>query len=318
MLQFAARRFIARRFIHAIPILFGVTVVAFMLVRLMPGNIADILSPPNAPAEVRERIENIYGLDRPIWEQYARWMGEILQGNFGVQMGSGRSIAVQLTSAIQNTLKITIFGALFGFAFGVLFGWLAARANGRWPDKLFSLVTITGVSVPHYWLAILMVTLLAVELNWLPAQGMGPPGLPLTWEHWQYMVLPVFTLSLIPMGVVGRLVRAAVLEVLSQEFVSALGSKGLPGRRITLHVAKNAAPPVLAVMGLQFGYLLGGSILVETVFNWPGTGQLLNQAIFSRDMSTIQVTVLVLAFMFVLVNLAVDLLQAVADPRMRR
>jgi peptide/nickel transport system permease protein len=311
-------KFSVRRLLHAIPILFGVTVVAFMLVQLMPGNIADVLSPPNAPPEVRERIESIYGLDRTLWEQYVRWMAEMLQGNFGVQMGSGRPIAAQLYSAIGNTLRITMFGALFGFFFGILFGWLAARFNNRWPDKLFSLITIAGVSLPHYWLAILLVTLFSVELNWLPAQGMGPPGLPLTWEHWKFMVVPVFALSLIPMGVVGRLTRAAVLEVLSLEFVGALGAKGLPRRRIALHVTKNAAPPVLAVMGLQFGYLLGGSILVETVFNWPGTGQLLNQAIFARDIATIQVTVLVLAFLFVLVNLGVDILQAVVDPRMRR
>jgi peptide/nickel transport system permease protein len=311
-------QFIIRRLIHAIPILFGVTLIAFMLVRLMPGNIADVLAPPNAPPEVLKRIEEIYGLDRPIWEQYLRWMSEILRGNFGVQMGSGRQISDQLTSAIRNTLQITLFGGLFGFSFGILFGALAARYNGRWPDKVFSLIAIAGVSVPHYWLAILLVTLFSVELNLLPAQGMGPAGLPVTAEQWKFMALPVFTLSLIPMGVVGRLVRAAVLEVMSQEFVGALGAKGLGQRRIGYHIAKNAAPPVLAVMGLQFGYLLGGSILVETVFNWPGTGQLLNQAIFTRDMSTIQVTVLVLAFLFVLVNLAVDILQAVVDPRMRR
>lgn len=311
-------KFSIRRLLQAIPIMFGVTIIAFMLVQLMPGNIADVLSPPNAPPEVRERIESIYGLDRPLWVQYTRWMAEMVSGNFGVQMGSGRPIAAQLYSAIGNTLRITIFGALFGFSFGVLLGWLAARYNGRWPDKVFSLIAIAGVSLPHYWLAILLVTFFSVELNWLPAQGMGPPGLPLTWEHWKFMVVPVFALSLIPMGVVGRLTRASVLEVLSQEFVGALGAKGLRRGRIGLHVAKNAAPPVLAVMGLQFGYLLGGSILVETVFNWPGTGLLLNQAIFTRDISTIQVTVLVLAFLFVLVNLAVDILQAVVDPRMRR
>lgn len=313
MLQFAIRRLL-----QVVPILVGVTFIAFMLVQLMPGNVADVLSPPNAPPEVRQRIEAIYGLDQPIWVQYLHWMRQVLQGDFGVQMGSGREISTQLISSIGNTLRITLFAALIGFAFGILVGWLAARFKGRWPDKLFSLIAIAGVSVPHYWLAILLVTLFSVELNWLPAQGMGPPGLPLTWEHWRFMIVPVFTLSLIPMGVVGRIARASVLEVMSLEFTRALSAKGLGRGRIGTHIAKNAAPPVLAVMGLQFGYLLGGSILVETVFNWPGTGQLLNQAIFSRDMSTIQATVLVLAFLFVLVNLAVDVLQAVIDPRMRR
>jgi peptide/nickel transport system permease protein len=310
--------FIARRLLHAVPILFCVTVLVFLLVRLMPGDIADLLAPPNAPPEVRAQIAAIYGLDRPVWVQYVAWMGQLLGGNFGTQMGSGRPVAAELFAAITNTLTITLFGAAAGFSLGVLFGALAAVGRGRWPDTLFSLVAIFGVSVPHYWLAMLMVTLLSVQLNWLPAQGMGPLGLPVSWEQWQYMVMPVATLSLIPMGVVGRITRAAVLGVLSQEFVGALGAKGLLRPRIALHVARNAAPPVLAVMGLQFGYLLGGSILVETVFNWPGTGQLLNRAIFSRDLTTIQGTLLVLAFLFVLVNLAVDVVQGLIDPRMRR
>lgn len=310
--------FVARRLLQALPILFCVTVLVFLLVRMMPGDISDLLAPPNAPPEVRAQIAAIYGLDRPIWVQYLDWLGQMLGGNFGTQMGSGRPVAGELFAAISNTLKITLAGAVIGFAAGALLGGLAAIFNGRWPDTLFSMIAITGVSVPHYWLAMLMVGLLSVQLDWLPAQGMGPPGLPLSWVQWQFMLMPVATLSLIPMGVVGRIARAAVLAVLSQEFVTALGAKGLLRGRIMIHVAKNAAPPVIAVMGLQFGYLLGGSILVETVFNWPGTGQLLNRAIFSRDLTTIQGTLLVLAFLFVLVNLAVDMCQALVDPRMRR
>ena len=311
-------RFIVRRILQAVPILFAVTVIAFLLVRLMPGDISDILAPPNAPPEVRAQIAAIYGLDRPIWAQYASWLGDILRGDFGVQMGSGRPIAAQLSSALRNTLQIALFAAPLGFALGILSGVVSARFERRWPDTAFALIAIAGVSIPHYWLAILLVALFSVELNWLPAQGIGPPGVPMSWEQWRYMILPVFTLLLIPMGVVGRLTRTAILEVAGQDFIGALGARGLRLRRTAWHVAKNAAPPVLAVMGLQFGYMLGGSILVETVFNWPGTGQLLNQAILSRDMTTIQVTVLVLACMFVLVNLGVDVLQAVFDPRMRR
>jgi peptide/nickel transport system permease protein len=173
------------------------------------------------------------------------------------------------------------------------------------------------VSLPHYWCAIVMVLVFSVFLNWLPAQGMGDEGA--SWgEQLQYLVLPVITLSLIPMGVVARLVRATVLEILSQEFVGALTAKGLARRPTLLHVCKNAAPPVLALMGLQFGFLLGGSILVETVFNWPGSGNLLNLAIFRRDIPVLQATILVLAFFFVILNLAVDIAQAAIDPRIRR
>ncbi len=172
--------------------------------------------------------------------------------------------------------------------------------------------------MPPFWFGILLVAVFSFQLNWLPAQGMGPEGFPLTWEQWRHMILPITTLSMIPMGVVGRVVRAATLEVLSQEFVTALAAKGLTPEAIRAHMARNTAPTVLAVMGLQVGYLIGGSILVETVFNWPGTGKLLNLAIFSGDIPVIQATVLVLSVVFVLINLGVDAAQAAIDPRMRR
>ena len=189
-------------------------------------------------------------------------------------------------------------------------------AAGR--DKVFSAIATTeAFSLPHYWCAIVLVLAFAVLNDFLPAQGMGDDSLPL-YERLQYLVLPVVTLSLIPMGVIGRLVRATVLEILGQDFVGALAAKGLPRWPVILHICKNAAPPVLALMGLQFGYLLGGSILVETVFNWPGSGNLLNLAIFRRDIPVLQATILVLATFFVMLNLLVDIAQAAIDPRMRR
>lgn len=311
-------QFVLRRFLQVIPILLGVTVVTFALVQVMPGSIADMLVPPSAPQSLKDEINRIYGLDRTLFEQYFLWLGQLLTGNLGLSLVSSRPVAGELFAAMLNTLQITLISAVIGFSLGILFGAISALNAGKWPDRLFTLVSIAGVSVPHYWLAILLVTIFSVQFNILPAQGMGPAGLPLTWDQWRPMIMPIFTLSLIPMGVVGRLVRAAVLEVLNQEFVQALSAKGLRNRQVRQHVAKNAAPAVLAVMGLQFGYLLGGSILVETVFNWPGTGKLLNQAIFTNDMPIIQATVLVLSIMFVLVNLAVDVAQAAIDPRMRR
>lgn len=311
-------QFVLRRLLHAIPILFGVTVVTFLMVKLMPGSIADQLIPVGAPPELKAEINRIYGLDRPLWDQYVLWLVQLLHGNFGVSLVSGRPIAGDLTKAILNTLQITVVSAVLGFVLGIVFGSVAALYQGKWPDHLFSFLSICGVSVPQYWLAILAVTIFSVHFNWLPAQGMGPAGIPVTWAQWRPMVMPVVALSLIPMGIVGRLVRASVLEVLSQEFVGALEAKGLLSGKVFRHVAKNAAPAILALMGLQFGYLLGGSILIETVFNWPGTGKLLNTAIFSHDVPIIQAAVLVLSIIFVLVNLAVDVAQAALDPRMRR
>jgi peptide/nickel transport system permease protein len=227
-------------------------------------------------------------------------------------------VAEELFAALGNTLVIALPAALLGFFFGVMLGALAAYHRDHWLDKLFSALAIIGVSLPHYWVGIVLVAIFSVVLNLLPAQGMGFEGVPTSWEQIQHLILPVVTLSLIPMGVTSRLVRANLLEILSQEFVATLHAKGLNNRRVLYHTLKNAAPSALALMGLQFGYLLGGSILVETVFNWPGSGGLLNLAIFRRDVPVLSATILVLATIFVVINIVVDVLQALIDPRMRR
>jgi peptide/nickel transport system permease protein len=307
-----------RRILYAVPILLGVSVVVFALVQMAPGDVADILIPPEAPKEVADVLRAKFGLDQPLHVQYFLWLGNLVQGDLGVSTFTNQPVAGQLFGALANTLKLALPAAVLGFALGIVLGSLAAVNRGTWLDKLFSATAITGVSLPHYWVGIVLVVLFAVIWPVLPAQGMGPTGLPVTWEHWRHLILPVVTLSLIPMGVVSRLVRATVLEILSQEFVGALHAKGLLDRRIMLHIMKNAAPPTLALVGLQFGYLLGGSILVETVFNWPGSGNLLSLAIFRRDIPVLSATIVVLAAIFVFINILVDLLQALIDPRMRR
>jgi peptide/nickel transport system permease protein len=182
-------------------------------------------------------------------------------------------------------------------------------------------IAVTGVSMPHYWLGMVLVIIFSVLLDWLPAMGAGATGSDSwtwDWEHVKYLVLPAVTLSFIPMGIVTRTVRAIVAEILNQEFVQALRAKGLNSLGVFKHVVKNAAPTALAVMGIQLGYLLGGSILVETVFAWPGTGFLLNTAIFQRDLPLLQGTILFLALFFVLLNLIVDVIQGLFDPRIKR
>jgi peptide/nickel transport system permease protein len=184
-----------------------------------------------------------------------------------------------------------------------------------------SSVAVLGVSVPHYWLGMVLVIIFSVELGWLPAVGAGPGGSSdwaWDWAHIRFMILPAVTLSVIPVGIISRTVRALVADILSQEFVSALRAKGLTDRGVFRHVVKNAAPTALAVMGLQLGYLLGGSIQIETVFAWPGTGFLLGNAIFQRDLPLLQGTILVLAMFFVVLNLLVDIVQALLDPRIQR
>ena len=310
--------FAARRIIQAIPILLGVSLVVFGLVHIVPGNPIDMLMPPEASPEVIAQMKAAFGFDKPLYVQYLLWLGRALRGDFGLSVFNATPVWGQLVAALGNTFVLAILGRHARLlAWHRSCGLIAAMFHGRWPDKLFSAIATTGVSLPHYWCAIVLVLAFAVLHDWLPAQGMGDDSLPL-YDRLEYLVLPVITLSLIPMGVIGRLVRATVLEILGQDFVGALTAKGLTRWPVIRHICKNAAPPVLALMGLQFGYLLGGSILVETVFNWPGSGNLLNLAIFRRDIPVLQATILVLATFFVVINLLVDIAQAAIDPRIRR
>ena len=310
--------FTLRRLLYAVPVLLGVSMLVFALIHLAPGDVVDILVPPEVPKEIADGLRRHFRLDEPLYVQYVAWLGRLLVGDFGVSFFTGRPVAEELFGALGNTLVLAVPAAVLGFLLGVVLGALAAYNHNTWLDTLFSAAAIVGVSLPHYWVGIVLVATFAVVLNVLPAQGMGFEGLPASWEQVEHLILPVVTLSLIPMGVVSRLVRANVLEILSQEFVSTLHAKGLFNRRVLYHTLKNAAPSTLALMGLQFGYLLAGSILVETVFNWPGSGGLMNLAIFRRDVPVLSATIVVLATIFVVINILVDVLQALIDPRMRR
>jgi len=311
-------KYALRRLVYAIPILIGVSIVVFALIKMAPGDAADLLIPPETPKEVAAQIRAKLGLDQPVHIQYVRWLGRILHGDLGISIVTNEPVSSSLLSALGNTLMLALPAAVLGFSLGVILGALAAFHTGTLWDRVFSAVAITGVSLPHYWMGIVLVAVFAVTFNALPAQGMGPAGFPRTWQQVSHLVLPVVTLSLIPMGVVSRLVRANVLEIVDQEFVGALRAKGLLSRGVLRHVMKNAAPSVMALMGLQLGYLLGGSILVETVFNWPGSGGLMNLAIFRRDVPVLSATILAIAALFVLINIVVDVLQAAVDPRIRR
>lgn len=313
--------YILRRLLYVIPIALGVTVVCFSLVYIGPGDPLSSILPEDAPQEVVDRIKAEYGLDKPLVVQYVLWLVKAVLGDFGTSIVTGRPVLVELGPSLVNSLILAIGGAGLGFIAGVTLGGLAGYYHGRPADRMFTAFAITGVSVPHYWLAIVLVIIFSVELGMLPALGMTASGsttFSLSAENLRHMVLPVISLSVIPAGIVTRTVRGAVAELLNMEFIEALRSKGLSEYKVIKHVTKNVAPQVLAVMGLQLGYLLGGSILIETVFAWPGTGLLLNNAIFSRDIPLLQGTILALAMIFVALNLLVDIMQATLDPRIKR
>ena len=310
-----------RRLIYTLPIMLGVALVCFMLVHLAPGDPLVSILPPDASGELQEQLRKLYGFDRSYPEQFAGWVWRAVQGDLGTSIASGRSVTDEVLKAVGNTLRLAVFATLIGFAFGALFGFVAGYFQNSWIDRLASMLAVLGVSVPHYWLGMVMVIVFSVLLPWLPSSGAGPGGSAdwrWNWAHMQHLVLPAITMSVIPMGIVARTVRALVADILAQEFIVGLRAKGLTDLGIFLHVVKNAAPTALAVMGLQLGYLLGGSILIETVFSWPGAGFLLNSAIFQRDLPLLQGTILVLAMFFVLLNLIVDVVQGLLDPRIAR
>lgn len=313
--------YLLRRILYTVPIMLGVTLVCFALVHIAPGDPLVSVLPADASAELQAQLRTVYGFDRPLPEQFVRWVWRALHGDLGLSIATSRPVAGEVMRAVVNTLRLAVLATAIGFLLGSLFGFVAGYFRNSVIDRLASLLSVLGVSTPHYWLGMVMVIVFSSQLMWLPATGAGPGGSDQwawDWAHVQFMLLPALTMSVIPMGIIARTVRALVAELLAQEFIVGLKAKGLTQFGVFRHVVKNAAPTALAVMGLQLGYLLGGSILIETVFSWPGTGFLLNTAIFQRDLPLLQGTILVLALFFVGVNLMVDIVQTAVDPRMQR
>lgn len=309
--------FSLRRLLYVLPIAIGVSLICFALVYLAPGDPASAMIPDNTPADVAAQIRAAYGFDKPLPVQYLLWLAHVAVGDFGQSLASRRPVVWEVLPAMVNTLKLAGGAIVLACAVGIALGTLAAYRAGRVSDRAISAIGIAGMSVPQYWVGIVLIVVFAVEFGLLPATGMGDPAKDSFAVQFAYLILPTITLATVPAGILARSVRSTVSEILQQEFVQALYARGLRPSRTFLHVAKNAAPSVLAVMGLQFAHLLGGSILVETVFAWPGTGYLLNNAIFMRDLPVIQGTVLLLAMFFVVTNLLVDLLQMLFDPRLK-
>jgi peptide/nickel transport system permease protein len=292
--------YIVRRVVYAAPVALGVALLVFLLVHIAPGDPISAILPADAPQELVNKLKAYYGFDKPLPIQFLRWLFVVLQGDFGTSIASGRPVADIIGRSLVNTLILAASASILAFSLACVLGTLAAYARRPIIDRLITGISITGGSVPHYWLAMVLVIVFSVELGWLPPMGIGPDdagGWRLDLPHLAHMVLPTIALSVIPLGV---------------------AAKGLRRRQVLGHVATNAAPVCLAVMGLQLGNLIGGSILIETVFSWPGTGFLLNSAIFARDLPVLQGTTLVLAMFFVGLNLMVDIVQTLIDPRIRR
>jgi peptide/nickel transport system permease protein len=314
--------FLVRRLLITLVLIWFVTTVVFMFVRLLPGDPASAIlgtSESFQPTEaqlttVRQRL----GLDRPLHEQYASYVGGLLRADLGESLTSGRAVTLDLRLRLGRTLQLMVPALLLSSLVGIALGVLAARARGRVLDPVLSVIGLVGFSVPVFVVGNVMVLILAIQLEWLPSSGF----IELTQDPMRsvrYMVMPTIALALAPLAVTMRMTRTTVVEELGLDYVRTARAKGLMERVIVYrHVLKNAMLPILAVIGLQVGAAFSGSIIVEYVFNWPGIGRLLLQAIDSRDYPVIQGTVLLLSTLFVLVNLVTDLSYAYINPRLRR
>ena len=312
-------RYLLRRLLLLVPVLLGVSVVVFLVLHLSPGDPAEIMLGSQASQEDVARLRADLGLDEPLPLQYARWMAHVLQGDLGRSIRLRQPVLGEVLIRFRATLILATTALLLSTGFGIALGVLSAARPRSLVDRLSTLGSIFGASMPSFWLGLVLMVCFSLWLGWLPASGMygahGAGGLADLLSH---LVLPAVTLAAASTTIIARLTRSTMLDILRQDYVRTARAKGLVERGVVLrHALRNALIPTVTVVGVQAGYLLGGAILTETVFAWPGVGTLMIQGILARDFPLVQGCVLVIALGFVLFNLAVDLLYAFLDPRIR-
>lgn len=304
MIQYAVRRLLI-----AIPSILGVIVVVFFMVRLAPGDPAVFLAGEFAPPATIEAMRQRFGLDRPLHVQFGLYVGSLAQGDLGRSTRTQRLVIDDLKQFFPNTVELAFGAIVVAMLIGVPAGVFAAVRQNTWADLLVTVGSLIGVSMPVFWFGLLAMLYFSVQLGWFPVAGRG------TWAH---LVLPVVSLGLGSMAIIARMTRSSMLEVLSLDYVRTARAKGLRQQRVVLkHAFRNALVPVVTIGGLQFGQLMSGAVLTETVFAWPGIGRLLVDSISARDYPVVQGSVLLIAVAFILINIAVDLVYGLIDPRIR-
>ena len=302
-------RYFVMRLLGLVPTMFLVTVSVFFFVHLLPGDPAQLAAGPEADEETVRMVRERLGLDRPLPEQFVLFVKKTVTGDFGISIRSQRPVIDEVADRFGPTLLLTVAAMVWAVAFGLLIGVVSAVKRGRWPDRLGMAFAVSGISMPPFALGILLMEVFSVWLGWFPTVGA---------ESWRHYVLPSITLGAGVAAVMARFTRSALIEVLSEDYVRTARAKGLPARQVlSRHALRNALIPVVTMMGLQFGFLLGGSIVVEKVFNWPGMGRLLVDAVEMRDYPVMQTCVLLFSMEFLLINLAVDLLYGWLNPSIR-
>jgi peptide/nickel transport system permease protein len=330
-------RFVVRRLLLLVPILLGLSILLFLWIRALPGGPAESLLGERATPEAVEQIERVYGLDRPIHEQYLKYLQNLIKGDLGTSIASRRPVTEEIGRRFPATIELALAAMIFAIALGIPLGFFAAKRYGSVFDHASLVSSLIGISIPVFFLAILLKYVFAVELGWLPTIGRQdvlisadhPTGLYVldgiltlnfeaAWDAALHLILPAIALGSIPLAILARITRAAVLDVQNEDYVRTARAKGVAPRIVDgRHIFRNAMLPIVTIIGLQTGLLLSGAILTETVFAIPGMGTWLAEAITDRDYPVLQGGILFVAFVFVIVNLLVDVSYAFLDPRIR-
>jgi peptide/nickel transport system permease protein len=330
-------RFVARRLIATIPVLFGLSIILFAFVHLLPGDPAVAILGQHATPDRIAAMREFMGLDEPLWQQYLLYLGNLLQGDLGTSIVNNQPVLDEVLTRFPATIELTVAAMIFAAGIGIPLGRYAARHAQSWSDGAVTVISLIGISVPVFVLGLTLQYVFAVQLDLLPAGGridprsnleiqsnfvlidsllMGRPDLFI--DGLSHLILPAIALGSIPLAIITRITRASVLDVTNEDYVRTARAKGLPERRINArHIMRNAWLPVVTVLGLQVGGLLAGAVITETVFAWGGVGRYVVDAIGNRDYLVVQSTILIFAFVFLVVNLLVDILYAVLNPRIR-
>ena len=312
-------KIVVGRVIALIPVLIGVAIISFFLVRLVPGDVVDVIlgeAQSNDPA-VAATLRQYFGLDQPPLVQFTTWFQNLARGDLGVSMRSGRPVTTEIMERFPRTLELAVAALVISLLIAIPIGVISATRRNTGLDLGARIFALLGISMPDFWVGILLILLFAVYLRWLPSGGHA--GLDAgVWQHIQFLLMPALTLGMGLSAISMRMTRASMVSVLQQDYIRTAHSKGLRSRSVIyVHALKNALLPLITILGIQIARLLGGTVVVESMFSWPGLGSLIVRAILQRDYPVVQGSVMFLALVFVLANLLVDLLYVVIDPRLR-
>jgi len=301
--------YLIKRIFSTIPVLIGISLLLFFMLRMLPGDPAQVLAGQMATPEEIENIRHQLGLDRPIYEQYAAYLSRLVRLDLGRSARTQNPVLDEIWARLPNTLLLAVVAIGLACIFGIPAGIISAVRPYSWIDYLVTISALFGMSMPVFWLGLMLVVVFSIILKWLPAGGTG---------SWQHVVLPSITLAAFVVAFIARMTRSTMIETLSQDYTTTARSKGLKERVVVIkHALKNAMIPIITVVGLQFGLLLGGAVLTETVFAWPGLGRLIVDSILARDYPVIQGAILIFGLLYIMVNLVVDMIYALVDPRIR-